>query len=236
VIGGYAQLLKEGMLGQINPQQDGAVKNILRQSGELLDMINSVLQVTRIEADVARVEAAEVNLCNFLDDLKSNYAAYGDNPLTIRWDYPCDLPVVTTDGEKLKHILQNLINNAIKFTEKGQITISTRHVLEPDFIQFTVADTGIGIPKDSLPIVFERFRQLDSSETRNHGGVGIGLYIVKQFTELLGGTVNVESEVGIGSTFTVTIPRGVNIEKPGAVPTSTSGSSATNYRSPTIEI
>jgi signal transduction histidine kinase len=146
------------------------------------------------------------------------------------------VPVVTTDGEKLKHILQNLINNAIKFTEKGQITVAARHIHEDDFIQFTVVDTGIGISEESLPVIFERFRQLDSSETRNHGGVGIGLYIVKQFTELLGGTVDVESEFGKGSTFTITIPRGVKIEKAGVLPTSTSGSIASNYRSPTIGI
>lgn len=167
----------------------------------------------QIEARVARPEADEVNLSKLLEDLELTYALYADKELAIRWDYPCDLPVVTTDGEKLKHILQNLINNAVKFTEKGQISVAARHVHEPDFIQFTVADTGIGIPKESLPIIFDRFRQLDSSETPHYGGVGIGLYIVKQFTELLGGTVNVENEVGIGSAFTVTIPRSIGIEK-----------------------
>jgi signal transduction histidine kinase len=123
------------------------------------------------------------------------------------------LPVVKTDSEKLKHILQNLINNAIKFTERGSVTISARLTptgLSPQasatFVEFKVADTGGGIAEEFLPVIFEKFRQVDSSETRPYGGVGMGLYIVKKFTELLGGGVEVESEPGKGSTFTVTIP------------------------------
>ena len=225
VIDGYAQLLKEKTLGEINSDQVGAVKHIMRQSSELLNMINGVLQVTQIEANVARSEAQEVNLSNLLDDLRMIYVVYGGSHLAFRWDYPSDLREVITDGEKLKHILQNLINNAIKFTEKGQITVTARHASEPDFIELSVADTGIGIPKESLRVIFERFRQLDSSETRNFGGVGIGLYIVKSFTEMLGGTVNVASEVGVGSIFTITIPQGVIVEKPGVAPTAISGAS-----------
>ena len=113
---------------------------------------------------------------------------------------------VETDSAKLTHILQNLINNAIKFTDEGVITISARHVPEAQALEFKVSDTGIGISKDSLPIIFEMFRQIDSSVTRAYGGVGLGLFIVKKLTQLLGGRVEVESEIGRGSTFTVTIP------------------------------
>ncbi|MBI3063268.1 MAG: hypothetical protein HYY83_14965, partial [Deltaproteobacteria bacterium] len=141
--------------------------------------------------------------------------------LALNWDYPGDLPFIKADSAKLRQVLQNLINNAIKFTDKGSITISTRFLPVSDspplrfgetgnrvtgVVEFKVADTGVGIPKEMLPVIFDRFRQVDSSETRSFGGVGLGLYIVKKFTELLGGTVEVESEVGKGSTFTVTIP------------------------------
>ena len=124
-----------------------------------------------------------------------------------------------TDSGKLKQLMQNLIDNAIKFTQKGSVTISVkiRHEargnrqqeeerLTPTYVEFKVADTGGGIPKEQLPLIFDKFKQVDSSETRLYGGVGMGLYIVKKFTELLGGTVEVESEVGKGSTFTVRIP------------------------------
>ncbi|MCH7912571.1 MAG: hypothetical protein IH856_05980, partial [Deltaproteobacteria bacterium] len=105
-----------------------------------------------------------------------------------------------------QQILQNLINNAIKFTEKGSVTILAQHLPETEVIEFKVADTGIGIPSEALPLLFEKFYQLDSSDTRSHGGAGLGLYIVKQFINLLGGTVRVETEPGRGSTFVVTVP------------------------------
>jgi signal transduction histidine kinase len=113
---------------------------------------------------------------------------------------------VVTDGGKLRQILQNLIDNAIKFTDKGKVTVSARYFPEAGSVEFKVADTGIGIPKEKLPTIFEKFRQVDSSETRLYGGVGLGLFIVRQYTELIGGRVEVESEVGKGSTVTVTIP------------------------------
>jgi signal transduction histidine kinase len=113
---------------------------------------------------------------------------------------------MNTDRGKLQQILQNLINNAIKFTEKGSVTISANYLSETGSVEFKVSDTGIGIPKKAVPVIFEKFRQIDSSDTRQYGGVGLGLYIIKKFTDLLGGTVRVESETGKGSIFVVTVP------------------------------
>jgi two-component system, sensor histidine kinase len=126
--------------------------------------------------------------------------------LTVSWDYPVDLPILWTDDEKLKAVIQNLINNAIKFTEKGKVTVAVRHLAQTRAIEFKISDTGIGIPKEKVETVFDMFQQVDSSATRKFGGVGLGLYIVRKFTELLGGTVAVESEFERGSTFTVTLP------------------------------
>jgi signal transduction histidine kinase len=114
------------------------------------------------------------------------------------------LPIVRTDGEKLKHVLQNLINNAIKFTENGSVTVSAECISKA--LEFKVKDTGIGMPHDMLPSIFQMFRQLDSSNTRSYGGSGVGLYIVKKFVDLLDGKIEVESVLGEGSTFTVTLP------------------------------
>jgi len=113
---------------------------------------------------------------------------------------------VETDSGKLKEILQNLIGNALKFTEKGTVSITARYIPEAKTLVLRVADTGAGIPKELVPIIFEKFRQVDGSNTRAHDGVGLGLYIVKKYTEMLGGEVEVKSEIGKGSTFTVTIP------------------------------
>jgi len=129
-----------------------------------------------------------------------------EKELTLTWDYPLDLPLVKTDGEKLKHILQNLINNAIKYTDRGAVKISTQCLPGAKVVKFQVADTGIGIPKDEMPFIFEMFRQVEGSQARSSGGVGLGLHIVKKFTELIGGEIEVESEPGKGSIFTVTMP------------------------------
>ncbi len=204
---GYTAMMQDGMLGEINPEQEKILGKVLNNSNELLSMINSLLQASRIEAGAVKVESHEVNLGNFLDELRSRYDVPLDKELNLVWDYPSDLPVVTTDREKLRHILQNLVNNAIKFTEKGSVTISAHLSSQASvkFSEFKVADTGIGIAEDEMPFIFDMFRQVEDPQRRS-GGVGLGLHIVKKFTELLGGKIDVESEPGKGSTFTVRFP------------------------------
>jgi signal transduction histidine kinase len=206
VVMGYAQLLKDGVLGDTNPQQAAAIGTIAARSKELLDMINSLLYATSLEGDAARLEAGEVRLQDLLAELETDYKPQLTKEIELVWDYPADLPNIETDGSKLRQILQNLINNAIKFTESGTITTSVRYLSDVKKIEFVVADTGIGIPRDETPYIFERFHQVDSSQTRSFEGVGLGLYIVKEFTAMLGGKITVESELDKGSTFTLTIP------------------------------
>lgn len=206
VIAGYSSMLMEGMLGEISPIQEKALQTVSRQSRELHNLINSVLQVSSIEAEMLQVELQEINFWEFLCELRAVYEYPLAKDVRIVWEAPADLPTVYADRGKLRHILENLINNAIKFTDHGTVTISARYLTNKKTMELKVADTGIGIPKDLLPTVFERFRQLDSSDTRAHGGVGLGLYIVKNYTALLGGTVHVESRVGHGSTFTLRVP------------------------------
>ena len=206
VVMGYTGMIKDKMLGEVNPEQERALDKVISRSDDLLRMIIEILQATSLEARAVKMEEQEVSLGSFLDDLKSNYEVPVNKELSFKWEYPSDLPTVTTDSKKLKHILQNLINNAVKFTERGQVTISARYNPRAKAVEFKVADTGTGIQKELLPSIFEMFRQGDSSETRSHGGVGIGLYIVRKFTDLLGGTIEAASEPGKGSIFTVTIP------------------------------
>ncbi len=221
VVVGYTGMIKDGMLGEINSEQEKALEKVLARAKDQLTMINSILQATHFDAAGVKAELKEVNLSVLLDDLKTSYSIPRGKELTLNWDYASELPEVKTDGAKLKQILQNLIENAIKFTEKGTVTVCARLLPFPDSpvprigeganrggseVEFAVTDTGIGIAKEMVPIIFEKFRQVDSSETRLYGGTGLGLYIVKMLTEILGGKIDVESEPGRGSSFTVTIP------------------------------
>ncbi len=204
---GYTEMVKEGLQGPVNAEQERSLEKVVNRTRELLTMINGILQVTSMEAPKSKYESCAFGLKDFLDDLRSAYEFPSNHQVTLDWEYASELPVIETDPEKLKHILQNLINNAIKFTKQGRVAVSVRHLAETQRMEFKVADTGIGIPEKMLPVIFEKFRQVDSSETRAYGGVGLGLYIVKQFTEGLGGRIEVDSSVGTGSTFTVTIPQ-----------------------------
>ena len=227
VVMGYSGMIKDGLLGDVNSRQEEALGKIMSRANDQLAIVNNILHATVLETEKIKIESHEVSLGDFLNQLRAGYDAPINKELTLNWDYPLDLPVIKMDSGKLKQILQNLINNALKFTSKGSVTISAKirqqeedllaprsteahdrsHAsrLTPSYVEFKVADTGAGILQEHLPFIFDKFRQVDSSETRSFGGVGMGLYIVKKFTELLSGTVEVESEPGKGSTFTVTI-------------------------------
>ena len=206
VIAGYTKIVQDGVLGEINAEQVNALDKVTRHSNELLVMVNSIMDATKIEAGAVIVECDELPLPEFLDELKLLYEYPLGKDVILRWAYASNLPVIRTDRDKLKHILQNLINNALKFTEVGHVTVSASHVAGLNRVELSVADTGIGIAAEDLPLVFEKFLQLDASRTRSQGGVGLGLHIVKTFSQVLGGTVKVTSQLGEGTTFTVTLP------------------------------
>ncbi len=206
LIGGYAQVLKDKTLGEINTKQEVALDKILHQSENLLSTINSVLDMARIEAGELTVAREEIRLPDFFQGLRFYYDASLGKPLSMRWLIPSELPTLQSDKARLTIVVQNLINNAIKFTDHGEIQVSARRLGEKDSVEIEVKDSGIGIPKEALPIIFEKFRQADNSSTRGYGGVGLGLHIVKVYTEALGGSVAVESQPGKGSTFTLSLP------------------------------
>lgn len=133
--------------------------------------------------------------------------------LAFEWRVAGDLPTVRTDPVKLKMVLKNLVGNAVKFTTQGSVTVGAQK--GDGGIELFVTDTGIGIAPEVQAMIFEPFRQGDTSFTRRHDGAGLGLYIVRQLLKLLGGTVAVESQVGQGSTFRVWIPRDVVADRPG---------------------
>src|SRR5437867_767807 len=206
VIMGYTKMVKDRMMGELNPEQDRALGKVSVCAKDLLAMINDILQVATIEGQGLSVVRTKFNLSAVVDVLRTSCEIPPGKEVTLHWDCPSELPVINTDNEKLAQILQNLINNAIKSTEKGLITVSVRPLPQEESVEFTVHDSGVGIPNEILATVFDKFHQADSSSTRNHNGVGLGLYITKKLTELLSGSISVQSELGKGSAFTVRLP------------------------------
>jgi signal transduction histidine kinase/HAMP domain-containing protein len=206
VILGYLRMIQERILGDINSDQANALATVSRHSYDLLNMIESIMDATKIEAGAIVAEHHPVNLLAFLEGVKSECPAPADKEVSVEWRCSPDLPTIITDQVKLKRILQALIGNALKFTEKGNVTIAITHESDANLVELSVSDTGVGIPEESLPLIFDLFRQHDSSKTREYGGLGLGLFIVQRFTNMLGGTVTVKSELALGSTFKIRIP------------------------------
>lgn len=216
IIKGYADILKQRIFGDVNREQAAALEKIMTQALALTHIINDVLQVSAIEAKKTRLNCADVDLVSLLCELRESYEFANDASIALGWAFSEDLPVIRTDGEKLRAILQNLVNNALKFTEMGTVSVTAKKLALGKGIELAVADTGIGIPADKIDTVFGMFQQADNSSTRGHGGVGLGLYIVKNFTELLGGNVSVWSEIGKGTCFTVNLPLDAESQLPSS--------------------
>jgi PAS domain S-box-containing protein len=200
VIIGYHDLLLEGEFGELSEAQAERLRRADQSARELLDLINATLDLSRLEARRMPLQVRDVDLATLVHELDGEIATLRRKTgVRFAWCLPSALPSFRTDPVKLKVVLKNLIHNAIKFTDAGDVTVGAWTA--PGRVEFEVADTGIGIAPDLLPAIFEPFRQADSSSTRSYGGVGLGLYIVQRLLDLLGGGITVESEVGRGSRF-----------------------------------
>jgi PAS domain S-box-containing protein len=205
VIMGYNALLRDGDYGAVSDEQREVMRRIDRSSQELLELINATLDMSRLDAGRVPLEVREIEGADLLREIEADARHVKLRPgVSLRWVVDGSLPRLRTDPGKIKVVLKNLIGNAAKFTEEGHITL--RSQTRGGELEFEVSDTGVGIPGESLPIIFEAFRQVDGSSTRRHGGVGLGLYIVRRLVDMLGGTVHVESTLGVGSTFRVRLP------------------------------
>lgn len=204
VIIGYNDLFLDGIYGSLTREQADIVRRISERAWELLDLVNATLDLSRLDAQSVPLERQEVRVATLIDDLARDTRALPHKPgLQLTWTVPEDLPPLATDPLKLKMVLKNLIGNALKFTEQGRVMVSA--AARDGGIEFRVTDTGPGIAPEALPIIFEAFRQANTSSMR-HGGVGLGLYIVRRLLDILGGTITVDSVVGRGSTFRVWLP------------------------------
>jgi signal transduction histidine kinase len=204
VIIGYTDMLGDDDLPA--DERPRLLRSVQRQSLELLELIEATLSLNRLDSGRDAVQLETVALADLLGALDADYAAMPRPPgATLRWEQAPALHI-RTDPRKLRIVLKNLIGNALKFTPSGSVVVSC--TAEHGQCAFTVRDTGVGIRPDQLPVIFEMFRQGDGSDSRSFSGVGLGLYIVKRLVTQLGGTLSVASEPGVGSTFTVHLPRG----------------------------
>jgi signal transduction histidine kinase len=202
---GFTRLVMRKTEGQIQDLQKENLQKVLISSEHLLNLINGLLDLAKIEAGRIEVYAETFKLDDVLRVATSTVEPMlKDGRVRLVTDIAPDIPPLKTDRDKLKQAVLNLLSNAVKFTEKGEIRVSAWH--ENGTLKLTVSDTGIGMKKEALDYIFEEFRQADMSSTRRYGGTGLGLAIVRRFVNLMGGDIGVESEVGKGSKFTVTLP------------------------------
>lgn len=205
---GFTDLLLKKKLGE---QELDFVRTIKTSGENLLRIINDVLDVSKMESGMMTFENQAISIKEIFSSLHAMLAnKANDKNLLLSFDHSTDLPdTVTGDPTRLTQILINLIGNAIKFTNKGRVNIFAKTVREEKdkvFIEFSVADTGIGIPDDKIQQIFERFRQAESHTARHYGGTGLGLSIAKELVEMQGGEMHVKSKTGLGSVFTFVLP------------------------------
>jgi signal transduction histidine kinase len=206
VILGFVRVLKDRMLGDLNGEQEKALLTVNRHATDLLAMVDNIMDATLIQAGKVETSIQPVDLTSVLTSLRQAIELPPDKTLTLAWTMPESLPTLLTDETKLRFILRQLIDNAVKFTEAGSVAFTVRHEVADQRVAFSVADTGVGMPASALEQIFELFHQVDGTKTRAFGGMGLGLYIVKRLTSFLGGDVTVDSKPGAGSVFTLSLP------------------------------
>ncbi|HSD89084.1 MAG TPA: ATP-binding protein [Kofleriaceae bacterium] len=202
---GYSSLLLDGVLGDVNPKQRDALARGRAAAEHLLALINDILDLAKIEAGKMPLRLEDVSLREVtLEVTQQIEPMVRKKQLEFDIDVDPDCPAIYTDRTKIKQVLLNLLSNAVKFTTKGRVSVETR--CAADGVQIDVVDTGIGIRPSDLEAIWEDFRQVDQSRTREFGGTGLGLSITRKLLERLGGKVVVKSTYGEGSTFSVYLP------------------------------
>lgn len=206
VISGVISFFTSGRLGELSPEQKNMVAMMERNAQSLIELVNDLLDASKLESGTMRLEIASIDLRGLIDELRETMEPLvREKGLKMEDALPADLPLVEADRPKLRRILVNLVSNAIKFTSKGG-QVAVRAVREDGAVRISVSDTGVGIAPEDVKLLFDKYEQARSRATRGEKGTGLGLYITKQLVELHGGEIKVESELGKGSTFSFTLP------------------------------
>ncbi len=188
------------------PEEELSYLEIVERNGKhLLSLINDILDISRIEAGREEIELTSFGLSALVSDIMLMLEPLAKQKgIQLEWQGPHEDVGFISDERKCRHILQNIISNAVKFTETGLVKVSAQ--TQGNLIRISVTDTGIGIAKENLDSIFNEFQQADGSTSRKYGGSGLGLTIARKYTELLGGSIYVTSALGVGSTFTISLP------------------------------
>jgi signal transduction histidine kinase len=200
---GFARIVLRRSRDRIEDTQVENLERILASALHLLSLINAVLDLAKVEAGKVEVRCAEVQLADLLEQCVRAVEPLAQDGVAMQRDFSAPLPPLWTDGEKLRQIVFNLLSNAAKFTAAGQIRVSARAT--GGQVAIAVADTGIGIPATKLDAVFEEFEQVQPGAARAQG-TGLGLAISRRLARLMGGELAAASTLGVGSTFTLTLP------------------------------
>jgi signal transduction histidine kinase len=213
---GYGELLSDEVYGPIQPSQREAIAGMMQAGSHLLAMVNQVLELSVADAGQLSIQLRSVTLDELVREaiLVVNPLCR-DRPYTITAElFPA---TVQTDPERVHQVLVNLLNNAIKFTKAGSVNVVMSRS-DPNSISLTVVDTGQGIAPEEQELIFEAFRQAEQGYDRSHDGVGLGLAISQQIAHALGGDIHLESEPGVGSAFTLSLPTSGELTTPAAEP------------------
>ena len=210
---GFVEMLLDDVYGEIPPQFREPLTDVQVNGKHLLNLINDVLDLSKIEAGRMELALSEYSVQDIVDTLKASlHSLAREKGLEFVAAAQEDIPLACGDGKRITQCLTNLAGNALKFTKQGRVEVWVER--KRDLLQYRVSDTGIGIPKDQIENVFAEFRQVDATITREFGGTGLGLSITKKFVEMHGGRIWVESEIGKGSTFFFEIPLRVDGGQP----------------------
>src|SRR5258706_1745004 len=204
---GYSEMLRDAIYGPVNNKQANAADRILKNSRRLLDIVSDLLDKAQIEAGHLALQFTQFKTIEMVENLHSVMDKIAhDRGLELSAEVAPEMPeTIKGDPQRLQQVMVNLANNAVKFTEKGGIHLRIYRVTEEHWA-FDVTDTGPGIAIEDQKYIFDPFRQVDGTSTRSHGGIGLGLSIVKRIIDLMGGRVFVQSTLGQGTTFTVILP------------------------------
>ncbi|MBX3086393.1 MAG: GAF domain-containing protein [Anaerolineae bacterium] len=204
---GYSRMLLDGVSGDL-PEEVNEDLGAIHYGGQhLLSLINDILDLAKIEAGRLDIDPHPVDLFQLAEEVgRMTSVLVKDKPVSIVFDLDPDMPPLQADLVRVRQILNNLISNAIKFTERGEVRLTASYEPGADMVLLNVSDTGMGIESDRVPYVFERFYQADSSSSRKAGGTGLGLTITQHLVNMHGGRIWVESTLGQGSNFYFTLP------------------------------
>jgi signal transduction histidine kinase/CheY-like chemotaxis protein len=202
---GFSKLVHRKTADIIPARQKENLEKVEISANQLLTLINDILDLSKIEAGKMSLNIMAFDFASLVDTCFSTVEPMVKSAkVRLVKEVPEELPELVSDQDKVKQILINLLSNALKFTGGGEVKLSAAR--ENGSLKIVVSDTGVGIPADALQYIFDEFRQVDGSSTRKHGGTGLGLSITKKLANLLGGTIDVTSVEGEGSTFTLTLP------------------------------